>query len=105
MPRRRLRLRIRGKVQRVGFRWFVRGTARRCELAGWVKNNPDGTVELCVEGEEDCVARLRSAVAMGPEGARVDAVETLEERVHVGEGGAGAGAGEDTLPYPFQMVR
>ena len=47
----RIHLRIRGKVQGVGFRWFVREQARRCDLAGWVRNNPDGSVELAARGE------------------------------------------------------
>jgi acylphosphatase len=90
----RIHLRIRGKVQGVGFRWYVRERARRCDLSGWVMNNPDGTVELCVEGHEECIARFRAAVATGPDGARVEAVEELEDRDPAAR-----------LPYPFQMVR
>jgi acylphosphatase len=93
----RIHLRIRGKVQGVGFRWFVREQARRCDLAGWVRNNPDGSVELHVSGDDDCIARFRRAVGAGPAGARVERVEELGSDV------AAAAPGE--LPYPFQMER
>jgi acylphosphatase len=92
-----IHLRIQGKVQGVGFRWFVREQARRCDLAGWVRNNRDGSVELRVAGDDDCIARFRSAVGVGPNGARVERVEevpTAESAEVRGE-----------LPYPFQMER
>lgn len=72
---RAVRLVIRGRVQGVGFRWFVRESARSLGLAGWVRNNADGSVELEAEGTEDALARLRAAVGEGPAGAIVDAVE------------------------------
>jgi acylphosphatase len=75
MSERALRLVVRGKVQGVGFRWFVRETARRCELRGWVRNNANGTVELAAAGDPDCVDRLVVAVRRGPQGARVDDVD------------------------------
>jgi acylphosphatase len=92
-----IHLLIRGKVQGVGFRWFVREQARRCDLAGWVRNNRDGSVELHVSGDDDCIARFRTAVGVGPNGARVDRVE------EVASGQAPGRVGE--LPYPFQMER
>jgi acylphosphatase len=88
----RIHLRISGKVQRVGFRWFAREQARRCELAGWVKNNPDGSVELMAAGDDECIARFRIAVGTGPDGARVDDVRSLPTE-------------NGDLPFPFQMVR
>lgn len=91
---RRTHLLLHGKVQGVGFRWFAREQARRCNLAGWVRNNADGTVEVCASGEEECIARLESALAAGPTGARVDRVEAVERSAQGAE-----------LPYPFQMVR
>ena len=93
----RIRLRLTGKVQGVGFRWFVREQARRCDLAGWVRNNPDGSVELHVSGDDDCVERFRTAVRSGPPGARVDRVDEIPP--------AGPGEASDGLPYPFQMER
>lgn len=92
----RIHLRIRGKVQGVGFRWFVREQARRCDLSGWVRNNPDGTVELHVSGDEECVSRFRRAVGVGPNGARVEMVEELPWA---------ASEPVEELPYPFVMER
>jgi len=91
MTERALRLVVRGKVQGVGFRWFVRETARRCELRGWVRNNSNGTVELVAAGDPECVDRLLSAIRRGPQGARVDEVneEPLDDAA--------------TLPSPFAV--
>lgn len=75
----RLHVLATGLVQGVGFRWFVRETARRLDVAGWVLNRPDGGVEVMAEGEAGAIASLRAAVAEGPSGARVDAVEELPD--------------------------
>jgi acylphosphatase len=48
-------------------------------LSGWVRNTSDGDVEIEVEGEAGAVERFERAVARGPSGARVDAVETTDE--------------------------
>ena len=73
----RTRLRAAGRVQGVGFRWFVLSEARRLGLAGWVRNNDDGSVELEAEGPASHIAALRARVAEGPPAARVDRVEEL----------------------------
>ena len=93
----RIQLRIRGKVQGVGFRWFVREQARRCDLAGWVRNHPDGSVELHASGDDDCLQRLRMAIAVGPAGAHVLSVEEIST------GGSDDSAEE--LPHPFRIER
>lgn len=67
--------RITGLVQGVGFRWFVRREARTRGLVGWVRNRPDGSVEVLVQGPEASIASLGTALARGPTGARVDRVE------------------------------
>jgi len=90
----RIHVRIVGQVQRVGFRWYVREHARRCDLAGWVRNNADGSVELHAAGDEECVERLRRAIAKGPDGARVDEIIHVESE-----------AVDAELPHPFQMIR
>ena len=69
-----LHLTVRGKVQGVGFRWFVREIARRGDLAGWVRNLPDGAVELMAAGSEQGLSRLLEAISRGPDRARVDEV-------------------------------
>ena len=73
----RIHLRISGHVQGVGFRWFVMSQARRLDLAGWVRNNPDGSVELEAAGPADLLAVLRQRVKTGPRSARVDHVSEL----------------------------
>jgi acylphosphatase len=72
-----LYLRISGRVQGVGFRWFVRQAADRLRLAGWVRNCPDGTVEIAVDGPADAQQQLVTVVRRGPPGADVTAVEHL----------------------------
>ena len=68
--------RITGRVQGVGFRHFTRQTARRLDLSGWVRNEPDGSVRLEAEGPHDAVEQLLEAVHEGPPAARVDEVDT-----------------------------
>lgn len=72
-----IHLRLRGRVQGVGFRWFVRMHARRLGLAGWVANNPDGSVEVAASGEQEKLDELVRVVREGPDGADVSTVETL----------------------------
>lgn len=75
----RLHVLATGLVQGVGFRWFVRESARRLDLAGWVLNRPDGAVEVMAEGEAAGIAALRAAVGEGPSGARVEAIQDLPD--------------------------
>jgi acylphosphatase len=74
----RRRVIVRGRVQGVGFRWFVREHARTLRLTGWVKNLPDGLVELEVEGPPERVAELLTLVAEGPDGAVVAGVDDVQ---------------------------
>lgn len=67
---------VRGKVQGVFFRSATQREAKRLGLTGWVKNLPDGTVEVTVEGEEDSLKEFQSWVQRGPSAARVDRVDT-----------------------------
>lgn len=71
----RLDARVTGRVQGVGFRHFVKTTARALGLIGWVQNEADGSVTVCAEGPPDALDRLESALRDGPSGARVEAVE------------------------------
>jgi len=66
---------VRGRVQGVGFRWFVEREAHMLQIAGWVRNNPDGTVEVLAQGTRDQLAGLHSRLREGPRAARVDEVE------------------------------
>jgi acylphosphatase len=69
---------VRGRVQGVGFRWFVEREAHMLQIAGWVRNNHDGSVEVLAQGTRDQLLGLRSRLREGPRAARVDAVEEVE---------------------------
>ena len=72
---------ISGRVQGVGFRVFAWTTAGREGLHGWVRNLPDGRVEIAAEGEADALERFDRHVRSGPPGAKVDHVDATEEGV------------------------
>jgi len=67
----RARVRISGVVQGVGFRWFVCRAAEQYGLTGWVRNRPDGSVELEAEGDRPTVEAFLSEVRVGPRLGRV----------------------------------
>jgi len=69
---------VRGRVQGVGFRWFVEREAHILGIAGWVRNNHDGSVEVLAQGTRDQLAGLHSRLREGPRAARVDSVEVSE---------------------------
>ena len=69
---------VRGRVQGVGFRWFVEREAHILWIAGWVRNNSNGTVEVLAQGTRDQLIGLRSRLREGPRAARVDEVEESE---------------------------
>jgi acylphosphatase len=71
---------VRGRVQGVGFRWFVEREAHILQIAGWVRNNHDGSVEVLAQGTRDQLSGLRSRLREGPRAARVDAVEEKESQ-------------------------
>ena len=75
----RRRVVVHGFVQGVYFRDTVRRQAVAKGVAGWVRNNRDGTVEAVFEGEPDAVERLIALCRDGPRGARVDHVDVAEE--------------------------
>jgi acylphosphatase len=66
---------VRGRVQGVGFRYFVEAEARRLGITGWVRNNADGSVEVLAMGSRDQLSALYSKLRSGPRAARVDGVE------------------------------
>ena len=68
---------VRGRVQGVGFRWFVDHEARSLGLAGWVRNNIDGTVETLAIGSDQQHAAFSGKLRQGPRAARVDEVTEL----------------------------
>lgn len=65
---------VRGRVQGVGFRWFVQREAAEIGLRGWVRNIPEGHVELVAAGSPEQLTELKAALRKGSRGSRVDAV-------------------------------
>jgi len=75
----RRRVVVHGFVHGVFFRDTVQRRAQSAGVAGWVRNNWDGTVEAVFEGEADAVERLVAFCSEGPRGARVDRLEVIAE--------------------------
>jgi len=69
---------VRGRVQGVGFRWFVEREARILGIAGWVRNNADSSVEVLAMGTRDQLSALKAQLRQGPRASRVDQVEESE---------------------------
>jgi acylphosphatase len=65
---------VSGRVQAVGFRWSTAREASRIGVAGWVRNLPDGRVEVLAQGAPEDIEAMRSYLASGPPGARVTSV-------------------------------
>ena len=66
---------VEGRVQGVGFRFFVERAAIELGLQGYVCNRSDGQVEVYAVGDEEALGRLRAQLELGPRGARVERVE------------------------------
>lgn len=88
-----IHLRIAGKVQGVGFRWFVRQKALELGLSGWVRNTRSGDVELVARGDRAKLERLESAVSHGPQSAVVTSVHRE------------SAASDASYPTPFRIER
>ncbi|MBC7287757.1 MAG: acylphosphatase [Armatimonadetes bacterium] len=88
----RLRAVVKGRVQGVGFRYFVQRHAVRLGLSGWVRNRVDGTVELEAEGNRQALAELLRLVQAGPPMAHVTDVQAVWMPAR------------GDLPHPFQVV-
>lgn len=87
-----LHVQVTGRVQGVGFRWFVRVAGRRLQLSGWVMNRPDGSVEVAASGSEDRLDELRRLLRRGPDGADVGDVIDIN-------------IVEDHLEHPFAVKK
>lgn len=72
-----IHLEIRGRVQGVGFRWFLKETASRLDLSGWVSNRDDGLVEVAAAGDVHALDKFAAEAKKGPPGAIVEEVRTL----------------------------
>lgn len=69
---------VHGQVQGVGFRYFAHREAGRRGLAGFVRNRPEGTVEIEIEGSTASVAKMLTWLASGPPSARVESLQVTE---------------------------
>jgi acylphosphatase len=69
---------VHGRVQGVGFRYFVEYTANRLGLTGNVRNCPDSTVEIVAEGNAKGIAELIEQVKQGPRLAKVERVDAVD---------------------------
>jgi acylphosphatase len=76
---RRVRVRVRGRVQGVFFRAEARARAESLGLTGWVRNEPDGSVAAVFQGDPERVESMVDWCRRGPRGAVVDEVEVFEE--------------------------
>jgi acylphosphatase len=88
----KVRVTIKGRVQGVGFRYWICGEARRLGLRGWVRNRPDGAVEALFAGPGARVEDMLAACWRGPNFARITAVGVQE-------------APDETVPEGFHAVR
>jgi len=88
-----IHLEVGGRVQGVGFRWYVVEKAQELKLAGWVRNKSDGKVEIAAAGQSDALASFKAAVKSGPRGARVEEVRALSP------------VPTESLRSPFEIVR
>lgn len=75
---------VKGRVQGVGFRWFVQREAAEIGLRGWVRNTDDGDVEVLAAGEPEQLKDLMKALGKGSRGSRVD--EVIEHQLADSEG-------------------
>jgi len=69
---------VKGRVQGVGFRWFVEAEAQRIGVGGWVRNCDDGAVEVLASGSDAQLNSLYDSLREGPRAARIDRVEVDE---------------------------
>ena len=73
------RIRVTGKVQNVGFRYYTVQTARDFNIDGFVRNLPDGSVYIEAEGEADSLEGFLSWCRRGPQWARVEGFDVQEQ--------------------------
>ena len=72
------RIRISGRVQGVGFRYFARRSAKELGITGWVRNLPGGGVEALLEGERQKVGEMLNLLKIGPSQAIVSGIDLSE---------------------------
>lgn len=83
---------VKGRVQGVGFRYYTLQRAQSLGVRGWVKNRPDGSVEIMVSGQGQALNTFIDAVKEGPSFSRVESVDLIEEPLD-----------HKALPSPFTI--
>ena len=78
---------MRGRVQGVGYRYFVSREAESLDVAGFVRNLPDGSVEVIAEATEEALATFEDRLREGPAFAAVASVERTPAPLRDGERG------------------
>jgi acylphosphatase len=73
------RLRIKGRVQGVGYREWAIGEATTRGLDGWIRNRSDGSVELLIAGLDATIQEMLSACTRGPDAAQVESIDIVNE--------------------------
>lgn len=68
---------VHGRVQGVGFRYYVSAEAQKLGITGWVRNDLNGTVEVLAAGSREQLTRLHESLRRGPRAARVDDIEVF----------------------------
>ena len=76
-PLTRLRLVVSGRVQGVGYRWFVRGAAAKLGVSGWAQNREDGTVEIEAEGAKNTLDEFKTQLRSGHPYAQVASMDSV----------------------------
>jgi acylphosphatase len=89
----RVTFRVHGEVQGVGYRRFVAREAQDLGLAGWVRNEPDGSVIGETEGSAAALAEFRARLVQGPAFARIARLDWGDPDMR------------SSLPLPFQIIR
>jgi acylphosphatase len=76
----RFKIRVCGRVQGVFFRYNTKKVADKLKLNGYVRNNPNGIVEIVAEGSDEKINKLIEWCKKGPIGSKVEKVEIKEEK-------------------------
>lgn len=76
-----VRLYIKGTVQGIFFRQFIKDNAERCDVRGFARNLEDGRVEVFIEGEMENVEKMIDFCKKGPRHSRIENVEIKEEKL------------------------
>ncbi|MEQ1691831.1 MAG: acylphosphatase [Gemmatimonas sp.] len=94
-----------GRVQGVGYRWFVRETAHAIDVSGWVRNEPDGSVCVVAAGSTEQLEHLERALRCGPPGADVQRLVVRHADEHDDLMASPEAGAPNAHTKPFAVVR